>query len=135
MWSSAPGVTANDAVPVFDASVAVTVWAPAFVAVQVAPVHEPFGAIARLDAAVTSPRELSYWSRPSTVYVREPPAEIELADGERTRWSSGPAAPARPPPPASPPLVAVIVWTPAAVAVHDEAVHEPFGAIVKVVVV
>ena len=48
-------------------SLPVTVCAPALEAVQVAPVQEPFGAIVKLVAAVTSPSELSYWSRPCAV--------------------------------------------------------------------
>jgi hypothetical protein len=40
--------------------VPVTVWAPAVVAVQTAPVQEPFGAIVKVVVGVTSPSELSY---------------------------------------------------------------------------
>ena len=66
-WSSEPGVTLNDAVPVFPSAVPVTVCAPADVAVQLPPVQDPFGAIEKIVDAVTSPSELSYWSRPSAV--------------------------------------------------------------------
>src|SRR5436305_7438889 len=89
MWSSVPAVTDNEAVPDLPASLAVIVWAPAVVAVHEAPAQEPFGAIERLDAAVTSPRELSYWSRPSTAYGWDARAENVANDGERSRRSSG----------------------------------------------
>jgi hypothetical protein len=42
----------------------VTVWAPATVAVQVAPVQEPSGAMLKVVLAVTLPRLLPYWSEP-----------------------------------------------------------------------
>ena len=58
-WSSVPGTTSSENVPVLPASVAVTVWGPATVAVQVAPEHEPSGEIENVAAAVTSPVELS----------------------------------------------------------------------------
>ena len=68
MWSSsAPAVTCSEAVPVLPVFVPVTVCGPAVVAVQVAPVQEPFGAIVKVVVAVTSPSELSYWSSPSAV--------------------------------------------------------------------
>ena len=66
MWSRPPAVTCSEAVPVLPLFVPVTVCAPAD-AVQVAPVQEPFGAIEKVVVAVTSPSELSYWSRPSAV--------------------------------------------------------------------
>ena len=53
--------------PLLPLFVPVTVCAPAELAVQVAPVQEPFGAIEKVVVAVTSPSELSYWSRPSAV--------------------------------------------------------------------
>ena len=62
-----PAVTCREAVPVLPLFVPVTVCAPAELAVQVAPVQEPFGAIEKVVVAVTSPSELSYWSRPSAV--------------------------------------------------------------------
>ena len=49
------------------ALVPVTVCGPATEAVQMAPVHDPFGAIEKVVEEVTSPSELSYWSRPSAV--------------------------------------------------------------------
>ena len=67
MWSSPPAPTWSDAVPVFPALVPVTVCEPEAVAVQVAPVQEPFGAIENVVDDVTSPSELSYWSRPAAV--------------------------------------------------------------------
>jgi len=66
----------SDAVPAFTVSVAVsvlpefeavTVCAPAVVAVQVAPVHDPFGTIEKVDDAVRSPSELFVESKPATV--------------------------------------------------------------------
>src|SRR5437763_15137002 len=118
MWSSVPAVTDNEAVPDLPGRLAVIVWAPAVVAVHEAPVQEPFGAIERLDAAVTSPRELSYWSRPSTEYVWEAPAEIVADAGESTRWSSGPATTVSDAVPVFPAFVRVTVCAPAAVAGH-----------------
>ena len=55
------------AVPVAVLSVAVTVCAPAIVAVHVEPVQEPSGLIVNVVAAVMSPRSLLYWSNPSAV--------------------------------------------------------------------
>src|SRR5437763_1714806 len=129
MWSSVPAVTDNDAVPDLPASLAVIVWAPAVVAVHEAPAQEPFGAIERLDAAVTSPRELSYWSRPSTVYVWDAPAAIVALAGVRTRWSSVAATIVSDAVPVFAVFVAVTVCAPAVVAVHVAPVQEPFGAI------
>src|ERR671934_14647 len=86
MWSSTlPLVTCSDAVPVLPVSLPVTVCAPATEAVQVAPVQEPSGAIENVVAEVTSPRLLSYWSRPCAVYVCEPPALIVADAGDRVR--------------------------------------------------
>ena len=51
-------VTLSAAVPVLPASVPVTVCGPAVVAVQVAAVQEPSGAIVKVVAEVTSPSEL-----------------------------------------------------------------------------
>ena len=65
--------------------VPVTVCAPAAVAVQVAPVQEPFGAIVNVVAAVTLPSELSNWSRPCAVYVWEPPEAIVADAGDSAR--------------------------------------------------
>ena len=52
--------------PVLPVVVPVTVCGPA-VAVQVAPVHDPFGAIVKVVVEVRSPSELLYWSRPWAV--------------------------------------------------------------------
>src|ERR671932_294556 len=90
-WSYGPGFTASDAVLVFPPLVPVTVCVPATDAVQVVPVQDPFGAIAKVVVAVTSPRELSYWSRASAVYVWEPPDAIVAEAGASARGSSGPA--------------------------------------------
>ena len=56
--------------------VPVTVWAPAVAAVHVATVHDPFGETVNVVVEVTSPSELSYWSRPSAVYACDPPAAM-----------------------------------------------------------
>ena len=54
--------------PVLPLFVPVTVCAPAAESrCRVAPVHDPFGAIVKVVDAVTSPSELSNWSRPSAV--------------------------------------------------------------------
>jgi len=85
MWSRLPAVTFSEAVPLLPLLVPVTVCAPAVEAVQVAPVQDPFGAIEKIVLAVMSPSVLSYWSRPSAVYVCEPPAVIVAEAGESTR--------------------------------------------------
>src|SRR5215210_4796503 len=66
-WSSAPAVTVNEAVAVLPPLFPVTVCGPLVVAVQVAPVQEPFGAIENVVKAVTSPSELLAASNPSAV--------------------------------------------------------------------
>ena len=67
MWSRLLAFTCSDAVLVLPASLPVTVCGPAAVAVQVAPVQEPFGAIEKVVRAVTSPSELLEASKPSAV--------------------------------------------------------------------
>ena len=67
MWSSGPELTCSEAVPIAPASFPVTVCAPAIEAVQVAPLQDPFAAMVKVVLAVTSPSELSYWSRPCAV--------------------------------------------------------------------
>src|SRR5438094_449124 len=57
-WSSAAGPMVKAAVAVFPAAVALTVWSPATVAVQMRPVHDPSGATEKDASAVTSPSEL-----------------------------------------------------------------------------
>jgi len=59
MKSRLPAVTWRVAVPVAANFVPVTVCGPAEDAVQVAPVHDPFGAIENVVVEVTSPRGLS----------------------------------------------------------------------------
>ncbi len=59
-----PGVTVRLAVAVLAPSVAVTVCAPATLAVHDAPVHDPSGAIEKRVAPVTSPRSLPAASAP-----------------------------------------------------------------------
>ncbi len=85
-------MTDNDAVPDFPASTPVTVCAPVAEAVQVAPVHDPSGPTENTVDAVTSPSELFEESKPSAVYVCEPPALIVAVAGLMTMWSTPPAA-------------------------------------------
>ena len=52
-------LTVRAALPVLPASVPVTVWAPATLAVQLVPTrHEPSGLIVKVVTEVTSPRSL-----------------------------------------------------------------------------
>ena len=62
-------------------SLPVTVCAPADVAVQLAPVQDPFGPIEKVVKVVTSPSELFEASKPSAVYACEPPAAIDALEG------------------------------------------------------
>ena len=132
-WSSAPAVTVNDAVPVLPPALPVTVCAPEAVAVQVASVQDPFGPIEKAVLPVTSPSELSYWSRPSAVYAREPPAVIVADAGDRTRWSSEPAVTLNDAVPVFPSVVPVTVCAPTEVAVQLPPVQDPSGPIENVV--
>jgi hypothetical protein len=59
-----PALTVRVAVPWMDPSVPVTVWAPATVAPQLAPVQLPLGAMVKVVEPVTVPSELPYWSAP-----------------------------------------------------------------------
>src|SRR5919204_539565 len=134
MWSSTlPLVTCSDAVPVLPVSLPVIVGAPATEAVHVAPVQEPSGAIENVVAEVTSPRLLSYWSRPCAVYVCEPPELIVADAGDSARWSSAPAFTVNEAVFVLPLSLPVTVWDPATVAVQTFPVHVPFGEIEKVV--
>src|SRR5919201_3566557 len=134
MWSSwLLAVTCSVAVPVLPPLVPVTVCAPATEAVHVAPVHDPFGAIEKVVLPVTSPSELSYWSRPSAVYACEPPDAIDADAGASARWSSAPAVTLSEAVAVLPPSSPVTVCAPEAVAVQTLPVHEPFGPIENVV--
>src|SRR5919199_668643 len=133
MWSSAPAPTCSEAVAVFVPFVPVTVCAPPTAAVQVAPVQEPFGAIENVVVDVTSPSELSYWSRPSAVYACEPRDAIVAEAGARTRWSSAAAVTVSDAVAVAPESLPMTVWGPALVAVQTFAVHEPSGEIAKFV--
>src|SRR5919202_1469890 len=135
MWSSwLPAVTWSEAVPVFPLFVPVTVCGPATVAVQAVPAQEPSGAMVNVVAAVMSPSELSYRSRPSAVYVCDPPAAMLAGVGESARWSRSPARTLSDAVPVFPLFVPVTVCAPATVAVHEAPLHEPFGETVNVVV-
>src|SRR5919201_4847400 len=89
-WSSAPAVTVNEAVPVLPPSFPVTVCGPLCVAVQLEPVHVPFGVIENVVKGVTSPSEFPDASNPSAVYACDPPATIVDLAGLITRWSRTP---------------------------------------------
>jgi len=115
------------------AFVPVTVCPPADVAVQVAALQEPFGPIEKVVLEVTSPSELSYWSRPSAVYACEPPDAIVAEAGASTRWSSAPAVTLNDAVPVLPPSFPVTVCAPEAVAVQVAPLQEPFGPIEKLV--
>ena len=132
-WSSAAAVTVSDAVPVLPELVPVTVCAPATVAVQALPLHDPSGAMVKVVEAVTSPSEFSYRSRPAAVYDCDPPAAIVAVAGARTRWSSAAAVTASEAVAVLPPSLPVTVCAPATVAVQVFPVHEPFGAMLNVV--
>ncbi len=71
--------------PLLPELVPVTVCAPVAEAVQVAPVHDPSGAIEKTVLAVTSPSGLLYWSRACAVYACEPPAAIDADAGDNDR--------------------------------------------------
>src|SRR5919202_508430 len=111
-WSYGPGFTASDAVLVFPPLAPVTVCVPATDAVQVVPVQDPFGAIEKVVVAVTSPRELSYWSRASAVYVCEAPAAIVAVAGVIVMWSTPPLVTSREAVPVLPASVPVTVCVP-----------------------
>ena len=96
---------------------------------QVDPAQEPFGLIEKVVLEVTSPSELSYWSRPCAVYVCEPPAAIVEDAGDSVRWSSGPAVTLNDPALVFPESFPVTVCAPATVAVHTFPLHDPLGAI------
>jgi hypothetical protein len=126
-------VTCSEAVPVLPAFVPVTVCAPADVAVQLAPEQEPFGPIENVVVEVTSPSELSNWSRPSAVYACEPPAAIVAEAGASAKWSSAPAVTPNDAVLVLPPSFPVTVCAPAEVAVQLAPLQEPFGPIEKLV--
>src|SRR6478672_8263971 len=132
MWSRT-AVTWREAVPVAPSRLPVTVWTPAAEAVQVAARQDPSGEIENAALDVTSPREFSYWSRPSAVYAREPPAVIVADAGDRTRWSSAPAVTLNDAVPVFPSAVPVTVCAPTEVAVQLPPVQEPSGPIENVV--
>src|SRR5438128_9807059 len=133
MWSSAPAFPVRLAVPARRSSDLVTVCAPALVAVQVAPVHEPFGAIVKVVEAVTSPRLLLPASKAVAVYAWLPPEVIVAVAGLMVMWSSAPAFTVRLAVAVLPLLLPVTVCPPAVAAVQLAPVQEPFGAMVKVV--
>src|SRR2546426_8486554 len=84
-------MTVKLAVAVLPPSLPFTVCAPATVAVQIAPVHEPFGAMVKVVEAVTSPRLLLLASKPVAVYAWLPPAGIVAVAGLIVMRPSAPA--------------------------------------------
>src|SRR5437764_10800174 len=74
-------LTWTEAVLVLPESVAVTVCGPPAVAVQLAPLHDPSGAIEKDDADVTSPIELLAESNPWTVKACAVPEMTVTLDG------------------------------------------------------
>ena len=123
--------------PVLPALVPVTVCGPATEAVQVAPLQEPFGAIVKVVAEVTSPSELPYTSRPSAVYVCDVLETIVAVDGDSTRWSRAAGFTSTDAVAVTVASVvsslAVTVCGPAVVAVQTFAEHDPSGAIANAV--
>jgi hypothetical protein len=80
-FDAALALTVRVAVSVLPASLAVIVCAPVAVAVQVAPAHEPSGAIVKVVELVTFPRLLLNWSNPVVVYDWEAPIPIVAVFG------------------------------------------------------
>src|SRR3982751_2651544 len=132
-WSRAAAVTVNEAVPVLPASVPVTVCGPLAVAAQLAPVHVPSGATEKVVNGVTSPSEFPDASKPSAVYVCEPPAPIVALAGLIAMRSRTPCTTSSDAVPVLPASVPVTVCVPATEAVQVAPVHEPSGAIENVV--
>ena len=133
MWSRGPAVTVRLAVPVFPPSVPVTVWAPATVALQLAPVHAPVGA----DGEGGGPRHVTEGvvvgvGPGGGVGLRSPGPDARR--GRRQRDASrGPAVTVRLAVAGLTPSVPVTVWAPATVALQLAPVQLPSGAMVKVV--
>jgi hypothetical protein len=128
-----PALTVRLAAAVLPLSLPVTVCAPATVAVQVAPVHEPSGLIVKVVELVTAPRLLPYASEPIAVKLWLPP-EVMLADaGLIVSELRLPAFTVRLATAVLPLLVPVTVCAPATVAVQPDPVHEPSGLIEKAV--
>src|SRR5436190_185983 len=132
-WSRAAGLTLSVAVLVLPEYAAVTVWAPTVEAVQVAPVHEPSGAIENVVELVTSPSEFPAASKPVAVYACELPAPIVALAGLIVMWSRLPALTFSEPVPVLPAAVPVTVCAPAVEAVQLAPRQDPSGPIVKVV--
>src|SRR5436190_1844454 len=127
-WASGPGVTSASIVAVTDPAVAVMWCLPATVALQVWPQHEPSGSMASLADGPTSPTSLPYRSVPCMTTVSDVPARNESA-ATSDRCSSAAAITTIEIGLAVGPLVVVTVCSPAVVAVHVAAEHEPSGAI------
>ena len=131
MWSTAAVVTCSAAFALFPEFVPVTVWAPTVEAVQVAPVHEPSGAIENVVEPVTSPSEFPAASKPVAVYACELPAPIVALAGLIVMWSRLPALTFSEAVPVLPAAVPVTVCAPAVEAVQLAPRQDPSGPIVK----
>jgi hypothetical protein len=123
MIARAAAVTVRVEVAVLPAYVAVTVYVPVFVAVQLEPVHvapvsPPFGAMLNAVSAVLSPRSLFATSNAWTVYDRDVPAATVALVGSMTTWSGAPAITVSVAVPLTGPLFAVTVYVPTVVDVQ-----------------
>jgi len=87
--AAAPGFTVSVASSVNTPLVPVTVWAPATVAVQLDPVHEPSGAMLNVVPGVTLPRLLPNASNPSAVYAWLSPAIMAMIGASDPRVELG----------------------------------------------
>ena len=82
-------VTVSVAVPVTPWRVPVTVWTPGVVAVQVAPVHEPSGAMENAVSDVTSPRSSPSGSMARAVKAWDVPGATVAAAGLSAKMVDG----------------------------------------------
>src|SRR5205809_7699035 len=87
MAAIGPGFTVRLPVAVFPETVAMTVWAPQWVAVQDPLVQVPSGAMLKALDGVTSPRSLPYRSKPSTAYDGLAPATTAAGARLSAGWS------------------------------------------------
>src|SRR5262245_49972180 len=123
-------VTSRVAVPVKLPRLAVTVCAPAFVELQDAPVHVPFGAMVRTAPSVTSPVLFPKASTLCTEKACATPAGTDALVGVRTRPVGAPGTTVTETGTVNVSTVTVAVCGPATVNVHVVPVHEPLGVTV-----
>src|SRR5712691_8074855 len=124
-WSNPSAVTVKVAVAVLVAWVPVTVWSPATVEVQLAPVQLPPPAMLNVVVPVMSPSELLYWSKPWAVNGCAAPARIVALGGATTRWSNPSAVTVKVAVAVLVAWVPVTVWSPATVEVQLAPVQLP----------